>query len=129
MLQPVTISPVARAQRGADLEAREGRVRALGAGRRGASSASSRQVRARRLLHASFAASAMIRPSTSSRPALHLLADLQHLPVVELLLEDARGHVRDAGDAQHADPHVARGDHLRHRGHADRVGAQRRAPP
>ena len=86
MLQPVTISPGARPQRGADLEAaRRARARA-GAPRR--ASAPARERRARRArraarraaLHAGLAAA--LRRSgarTSSSAGLHPLADLEHL--------------------------------------------------
>ena len=62
------------------------------------------------------------RRSAVSEPAARA-ADLEHRLVVDLLRQDARGHVRDDGDAEHANAHVPRGDHLLHRRHPDEVAA------
>ena len=49
----------------------------------------------------------------------------EHVRAVERLGQDARRHVRDAGDCQAAQPHVARSEHLGHRGHPDEIAAKR----
>ena len=43
--------------------------------------------------------------------------------MVEWLIQDACGRVRHAGNAEHAQAAVPRGDNFRHRGHADEVSA------
>src|SRR5258705_1637703 len=45
------------------------------------------------------------------------------LVVHERLRENTGRHVRDAGDAQYLDPHVAGGNRFRHSRHANGVGA------
>ena len=57
--------------------------------------------------------------------AAHPSRRFHHLVVIERLRQHAGRHVRDARDAEHLDAHVARGNRLRHGGHADRVGADR----
>ena len=48
----------------------------------------------------------------------------RHFRMVQRLIQNARRHVRDAADAQHARAAVPRNDDLRNRAHADRVCAQ-----
>jgi len=43
----------------------------------------------------------------------------------QLLLQDSRGHVRDAREADAGDVHVGHGDDFRDGGHADCIGAER----
>src|SRR5437870_3240016 len=50
---------------------------------------------------------------------------LHHLGMIERLRQHACRHVRDARNAQDLHAHVARDDGFGHRGHADRVGADR----
>src|SRR5438552_2488773 len=57
--------------------------------------------------------------------ALNALGSLQHLDMVERLIEDSCGGIRYAGDTQHANAAVPRGDYFRNRGHADEVCANR----
>ena len=52
-------------------------------------------------------------------------ADLEDALVVDRLGEDTCGRVRHAREREAADPHVPRGEHLRHGRHADEVGAER----
>jgi hypothetical protein len=54
---------------------------------------------------------------------LDALAGFHHFLVRERLVENSGGHVGDAGDGEHFDSHVARGDHFEGRRHADQVGA------
>lgn len=42
----------------------------------------------------------------------HLAADFQYFFVIELLRQDAGGHVSDAGDAEAFDAHMVGGDHF-----------------
>src|SRR5205814_6664062 len=48
-----------------------------------------------------------------------------HFVVIERCGQNAGGHVGDARNAEHFDPHVARGNRFRHCRHSDRVGANR----
>src|SRR6266851_7593802 len=50
---------------------------------------------------------------------------VHHLSVTESLGQYARGHVRDARDAEHLDRHVTGHDGFGHSGHADGVGTYR----
>src|ERR1700733_13693257 len=49
---------------------------------------------------------------------------VQHLPMVEWLLAQAGGRVRDQRDREYFRPEVARGDRFERGGHADKVGAR-----
>src|SRR2546425_4980863 len=55
----------------------------------------------------------------------HAPRGFHDLGVIERLRQDARGHVRDARDAQYIDAHVPRDDRLGNRRHPYRVGADR----
>ena len=97
MLQPVTISPVRVRRAAPDLEARERARSALRRAARARPASSRRPAGRRRARPARVALHALLRrllddprPARRAGPALHLLADLQHLAVVELLLDHAR---------------------------------------
>src|SRR5579864_6379895 len=56
---------------------------------------------------------------------LHALARLEHFLRRNGLVENSRGHVRDARYPQDANSHVRSGDHFRYRGHSHEVRSDR----
>src|SRR5712664_3172669 len=55
----------------------------------------------------------------------HALCCLQHFQVVERLIQNSRRRICHAGDAEHANAAMPRGDHFRNRGHTHQIGADR----
>src|SRR6266581_105979 len=51
------------------------------------------------------------------------LGGLQHFQMVERLIQDSRCRIRHAGDAQHANAAMPRGNHFGNRGHANEISA------
>jgi hypothetical protein len=55
----------------------------------------------------------------------HALAAFEHLSMIDGLVENPGGHIRDARNSQDADAHVARHDHFRNGRHANEIRANR----
>src|ERR671918_405558 len=105
MLQPVMISPLDVSSAAPTLK------------REYSASAPSRAARARSTRRSKSANDAL-----QQRAELHAHAPrgFHHFVVMQRMRQHARGHVRDARDAQHFESHVARDNGFRYRRHADR---------
>src|SRR5215469_15519730 len=54
-----------------------------------------------------------------------MLSGLEYLDIAERFIENPCSHIRDTGDGQNFESHMAGGYYLGNRGHADKIGANR----
>src|SRR5579862_8215736 len=63
------------------------------------------------------------------KPGFDSASCFHHLFVTERLRLNTGREVCDAGDAEHLDAHMPRGDHFLNGGHADQIGTKRAKGP